>query len=308
MPPPAPNPATKTGQTPPGPMLTGAHPDEAAETEQGPRPRSRLYRAVAMLAYLGLLGALAATTMLVVLALDFLDLVSLRYQVPESLRGKWPLVAYYDFVRLHQLPEEERFLELIQREQKRFDEVITQGGQELKKRGESLEAAYRDLVRVQEERFRKREEELRQMQEDLLAKQRQIEDKQKDIQVRQEALDVVAKQLASEAVSLESSLIRFMEEENRLKPVQEIAASMDPRSIAGVFDEVADNKLIYQILQGVPPERSGLILSYMDPEKAGKILKMSQLPLELPAAGGPTRNYVPPSLEKLIESAQANLR
>ena len=98
-----------------------------------------------------------------------------------------------------------------------------------------------------------------------------------------------------------------MEQENRLDQVRVIAAQMDPKALSTIFDEVPDDKLIYEILSGLNPQHSGKVLGLMDPEKAGKIMKIGQLPQNLPAPG-PSRNYIPPSLQNLIDDTQANLR
>ncbi|HOY67582.1 MAG TPA: hypothetical protein PLP29_11865 [Candidatus Ozemobacteraceae bacterium] len=275
--------------------------------EAPPGRLSKLYLAAANIAYLGLLGFFLGMVGMTALALDFLDLVQWRYRIPEAWRAKWPVSAYFEFVKLHQLPDEQRYQELLQREKQRYDQIIGSGSVDLQRRADSLEASYRDLVRSQEEMFRKRQEELRVQQEELVKERKALEDLKADIAARKDSIDLITRQLASEAASLESSMIRFMEEENRLRPVQDIAATMDPRSMARILDEVSDNALIYQILKGIPPEQSSLVLASMDPEKAGKIMKISQNPPVLPQ-GGPDRSYIPQSLQNLIATTQANLR
>lgn len=279
---------------------------EASDDASQPGPISRLYRIISNIAFLVLLGLLLGMVGMTALALDFLDLAQWRYRVPEEWRAKWPVSAYYDFVRLHQLPDEQRYQELLQREKQRYDQIIGSGSIDLQRRSESLESSYRDLVRSQEDQFRKRQEELRMQQEDLLRERRSIDNLKADLASRKESIDLVSRQLASEAASLESSMIRFMEEENRLKPVQDIAATMDPAAMARILDEVSDNSLVFQILKGVPPDQSGAILSAMDPEKAGKIMKISQNPPVLPASND--RSYIPQSLQNLVATSQANLR
>lgn len=288
-----------------GEKMLKAVPDGTDDAPQ-PGPVSRLYRAITNLAFLVLLGMFLGMVGLTALALDFLDLAQWRYRVPEEWRSKWPISAYYDFVRLHQLPDEQRYQELLQREKQRYDQIIGSGSVDLQRRSESLEASYRDLVRSQEDQFRKRQEEIRLMQEDILKGRRSLEDQKADLASRKASIDLISQQLASEAASLEASMIRFTEEENRLKPVQDIAASMDPAAMARILDEVSDNALVFQILKGVQPEQSAAILAVMDPEKAGKIMKISQNPPVLPTAND--RSYIPQSLQNLVATSQANLR
>ena len=99
-----------------------------------------------------------------------------------------------------------------------------------------------------------------------------------------------------------------MEKENRLDQVCAIAAQMEPKALAKVFDEVPDDQIIYDIMGGLQPSHSAKTLSYMDPEKAGKIMKISNNPLVLPPPGGAPRSYIPQSLTNLIEETQANRR
>jgi len=281
-------------------------PDETVMDEP-PGRLSKLYLAFANLAFVTLIGLFLGMIALTAVAIDFLDLVQWRYRVPDQWRTRWPMAAYYDFVKLHQLPDEQRYQELLQREKQRYDQIIGSGSVDLQRRADSLDSSYRDLVRSQEEQFRKRQEELRMQQEELVKERKSLEEMKADIAGRKESVDLISQQLASEAANLESSMIRFMEEENRLKPVQEIAATMDPRSMARILDEVSDNALIYQILKGIPAEQSGLVLASMDPEKAGKIMKISQNPPVLPP-GTADRSYIPQSLQNLVASSQANLR
>lgn len=268
---------------------------------------SRLYRALSTVMYLMLLGIFGVTLVAALFTLDFLDILQFRYRIPEALRQRWPLSSYYSFVALHQLPDEERFKELMRRRQQEFDELIARGHADIARRNRELEEAYQNLAKAQEEAYQRRQRELDAVQEELLKQKKQIEDLRQDLEARKAGVDILARQVASEAASLESSLIRFMEEENRLRPVQEIAAAMNPRALAAILDEVPDNKLIYDILKGVAPEVSAAVLGFMDPEKAGKILKISKQPPQLPEPG-PARSYIPPSLSNLVASAAANLR
>ena len=278
---------------------------EESEPVQG--EPSRIYKALSRMFYLFLLFSLGVATFLSALTLDFLDLMPFRYKIPESWRGKWPLSSYYDFVQLHQLPEEERYQQLMIKQQERFEREIVQGNKEIERRANELEQSYRALIRTQKEQYNKSMENLRKQQEEMLLDRKKLEDEKADFVSRKEAVDVLSKQLASEAANLESSLIRFMEEEQRLEQVRKIAGVMDAGSLASIFNEVADDQLIYDIITGLPPTHAGRVLALMDTEKSGKIMKLGQKPLALPEPG-PARTYIPPSLQNLIASSQAILR
>jgi flagellar motility protein MotE (MotC chaperone) len=265
---------------------------------------SRFFGAISGLMYLASLAMLGAVLLAFVLMLDFMDVFQIRYSIPPEARMRWPISAYFDFVRLHQLPMEQRFDAILTREKDRYDQLIGQEAKDLRTRADQLEASYKELVKSQQEDFRKRKAQLDLVEVEIAKAREALEKEKADLQKRKAAIDLLSAQLASEAVNVESSLIRFMEEENRLKPVQEMTASMDPRAVAGMFDEVTDNKLIYDILKGIPPERGALILSFMDPEKAGKIVKMSTVQPTLPP---PSRSYVPPDLKSLVDTAQKGL-
>lgn len=141
----------------------------------------------------------------------------------------------------------------------------------------------------------------------MLKRKDEIEKLEEKSRRREEALNILYQQLASETINLEASLIEFMEGDNRLAPIQDIATVMDPRALATILGEIGDNTLIFRILNGIPPERSGLVLAAMDPEKAGKIVTISQRPIQLPPPGT-MRPYIPPALSDLIASVEANLR
>ncbi len=294
--------APKNGAPPAGASTLPTADGEGADGQP-----SRLYKALSAVLSLMLLGVFGATLVAALFTLDFLDILQFRYRIPETLRQRWPLSSYFSFVALHQLPDEERFKELMRRRQQEFDELIARGHTDIARRNRELEEAYQNLAKAQEEAYQRRQRELDAVQEELFKQKKQIEDLRQDLEARKAGVDILARQVASEAASLESSLIRFMEEENRLRPVQEIAATMNPQSLAAILDEVPDNKLIYDILKGVAPEVSAAVLGYMDPEKAGKILKISKNPPQLPEPG-PSRSYIPPSLNNLLASTGANLR
>lgn len=286
-----------------GAAATGAAPDQNSQEEQP----SRLFRALTSILYLGLLGVFTLTLVTFLFALDFLDILQFRYRLPLAWRTKWPLSGYYDFVAMHQLPDEERFAEQMRRRKQEFDDLMARSNADITRRNRELEEAYQNLARVQDESYQKRQRELDAVQEELLRQKKLIEDMKQDLDARKAGVDILARQVASEAASLESSLIRFMEEENRLRPVQDIAATMEPQAIGAILDEVPDNVLIYNILKGIPADRSAMILAFMDPEKAGKILKISKNPPTLPDPG-PSRSYIPPGLQDLVASTTANLR
>ncbi|HMM59248.1 MAG TPA: hypothetical protein PKC25_03855 [Candidatus Rifleibacterium sp.] len=278
------------------------------DTEQAQiRPPSRIYLALSRIIYMFLLASLGVATFLTVLTLDFLQIYPFRYKIPEEYRKYWPLSSYYDFVQLHQLPEEERYQQLILQEQERFNRLITEGSRDLERRAVSLEESYRALMRTQKEQHQRELEELRKQRETIELEKKNLANDRQDLENRKIAVDELSQRLASETLNIESSLIRFMEKENRLDQVRSIAAQMEPKALARIFDDVPDDQLIYDILGGLQPSHSGKILGGMDPEKAGRIMKLGKSPLTLPEPG-PSRNYIPPSLQNLINDTQANLR
>ena len=271
------------------------------------RPPSRIYLALSRIIYMFLLASLGVATFLTVLTMDFLQIYPFRYKIPEEYRNYWPLSAYYDFVQLHQLPEEERYQQLILQEQERFNRLITEGSRDLERRAVSLEDSYRALMRTQKEQHQRELEELRKQRETIELEKKKLADDRQDLEDRKVAVDELSQRLASETLNIESSLIRFMEKENRLDQVRSIAAQMEPKALARIFDDVPDDQLIYDILGGLQPSHSGKVLGGMDPEKAGRIMKLGKSPMTLPEPG-PSRNYIPPSLQNLINDTQANLR
>lgn len=277
------------------------------EEQQQKREPSKIYKAISQIFFLFLLGALGLAIFLSALTLDFLDIYRFRHRIPENMRARWPFAQYFDFVQLHQLPEEERYQQLILQEQERFNRLITQGSRDLEQRAKSLEESYRALIRTQKEQYKREMEELLKQREQLALEQKKLEDGKADLENRKVAVDELSKKLASEAINLESSLIRFMEQGNKMEQVRNIAAQMEPKALSTIFDEVPDDKLIYEILSGMNPQHSGRVLAGMDPEKAGKIMKLGQMPITLPPPG-PSRSYIPPSLQNLINETQGNLR
>ena len=256
------------------------------------------------LIYIFLLGSVGVAFVLLLFSLDFLDLVVFRHSIPEEYRKGWPLEAYYEFVKLHQLPDEERYQQMIYNEQKRYNQLITDGNKDLEQRAKALEESYKALVRTQKEQYKLDQEALRRKQEDLALQQKKFNDDRIALDKRKKELDDLSNRLASEALNIESSLIRFMERENRLDQVCAIAAQMEPKALARVFDEVPDDQLIYDIMGGLQASHSAKTLANMDAEKAGKIMRMSNNPVTLPEPG-PARSYVPQSLNNLIDETQA---
>ena len=282
-------------------------PEPQKESDQPAKAPSRLFKVLSQIMYLFLLASLGVATFLSILTLDFLEIYPFRNKIPEEIRKYWPLAPYYDFVQLHQLPEEERYQQLIHQEQERYSRLITQGSRDLDSRAKTLEETYRNLMRSQKEQHQREMEELRKQREAFEVEKKQLADDRQDLENRKVAVDELSQRLASETLNLESSLIRFMEKENRLDQVRNIAAQMDPKALGRIFDDVPDDKLIYDILSGMQPVHSGRVLGSMEPEKAGRILRLGNLPQTLPEPG-PARSYVPPSLQNLINDTQDNLR
>ena len=285
---------------------TEAQADNETEEEEHKEP-SKLFKFITTLFYIFLLCSVGIALVVTLFTLDFLDIINFRNAIPEQYRKGWPLEAYYEFVKLHQLPEEQRYQQMIYDEQNRYNKLMSDGNKNLEDRAKALEESYRALVRTQKEQYKLDQEALRRKQEELALQQKKLDDALADLDKRKKAIDDLSNRLASEAISIESSLIRFMEKENRLDQVCAIAAQMEPKALAKVFDEVPDDQLIYDIMGGLQPSHSAKTLAHMDPEKAGKIMKISNNPLTLPQPGAP-RSYIPPSLTNLIEETKANRR
>lgn len=282
-------------------------PNSKATEEEGgndqPAAPSRIFKATANLFFLFLLASLGIATVLSVLTIDFLDIYRFRYNIPEQWRAKWPLSSYYDFVQLHQLPEEERYQQLILKEQQRYDRIITQGSEDLERRAKELEKSYKALMRTQRESYQRQLDELANLREELAKEREGFDEEKTALEARKASLDEVAKRLASETMAVESSLVRFMEGANRLEQVQKIAQSMSPEPLSIIFDEVKDNKLVYDIISGLPPQHAAAVLSNMDPEKAGRIMGIGQQSIQLPPPG-PAKSYVPPGLQSLLDETK----
>jgi flagellar motility protein MotE (MotC chaperone) len=209
------------------------------------------------------------------------------------LRKSWPLSSYYDFVQRHQLPEEQKYHEMMLEMQSKLDKALVQTNKDLSERAQQLETSYKALVKTQKEIHSAEMEKLRKNQE------------KSAFSIKQQKNEELAKRLASETANVESSLIRFMENQNRLDQICSIAAQMDPKSLAKIFDELPDDKLIYDIMGGLEPSQSGKILGAMDSEKASKVMRIGNLPIALP---DPTSrpSFVPPGLQSLLDETRLN--
>lgn len=278
---------------------------DGAEGEEQPTRWSRPFALLQRLFAIGLTATFVFLLATLILVLDFLDLLQFRYRVPEDWRQKWPIHHYYELVRRHQLPDEERFRLMIQEERDRYARLMQEGSESLKQKAQEQERNFSELIRFQQEKARTEQQRALSLTEDNLREKQRLETLARDLEMRKQAVDLLTQQVASEAAMLEASLIQFMEHENRLRSVQKIASMMDPIALATILNEVSDNQLIYNVLQGVPPPTAGRVLGAMDPEKAGKIIKMSEMPPSLPRGGRP---YLPASLQNLVASSQSLLR
>lgn len=280
---------------------------QQSDNNQNEKGQSKLFKLLSNMFYAFLLASLALAIALTALTIDFLDIIRFRHHIPEALKQIRPFSSYIDFVKLHQLPEEEKYQEMMYRMQQRYDRKITQRSKELDRRAEELESSYRTLMRTHRERHGSEQQSLQEAREELENKQKELEEREAKLEEREKSVQQISRRLASEAIALESSLIKFMEDDNRLGQVQSIAASMDPEALGIIFDGVRDDRLLYDILSGIPPDHAARVLASMDAENAGRILRAGQQPLQLPEPGGPTRDYIPPGLQNLIEETQNNL-
>lgn len=299
--------ADKNGKEPPIQQQEVSETNTENELEEEEREPSVFYKIFSTIFYIILLCSLGITIVLTLFTLDFMDIYTFRHKIPESFRKGWPLEPYYEFVKLHQLPEEERYQQLIYQEQNKFNQMMSEGNQDLEKRSQNLENSYKALVRTQKEQYKLDQEKIRKREEELNLKEKQLNDGLADLEKRKAAIDDLSNRLASEALNIESSLIRFMEKENRLDQICSIAAQMEPKSLAKVFEEVPDDQLIYDIMGGLQPTHCAKVLSNMDTEKAAKIMRVSNNPLTLPPPNQ-GREYIPQSLTNLINETQANQR
>ena len=291
---------------PPPPPPPQPAPQQSRPAEPEPLPPSRVSRffgAVLSVFYAGLVLASILLFLLFILTMDFLDIVQFRYLVPEKVREKWPISAYYEFVKYHQLPDEERLLESVKIEKEKYNKMAVSDSADLKRRREELEKDYLDLMQKGKEYLRKVEEDLNKEKEEVRREREKLEKVKTDMVASESALETKSKEIEFNNLDTRLRQAKLKEEGDRLKPMQEMTSAMDPRAVATVFDEVSDSKLIYDILKGMPPERSALILSFMDPERAGKIVKMTSIPTDLPGPMGGSK-----SPNTLGATAQPNLR
>lgn len=269
------------------------------------RPPSAVFVLLSNIMFALLLGMLGITSVLTLFAMDFLDIYTFRYNIPEHMRKSWPLSSYYDFVQRHQLPEEQKYHEMMLEMQSKLDKALVRTNKDLSERAQQLESSYKALVKTQKEIHSAEMEKLRKKQEDYEIEKKKLEDEKSVFSAKQGKNEELAKRLASETANVESSLIRFMENQNRLDQVCSIAAQMDPKSLAKIFNELPDDKLIYDIMGGLEPSHSGKVLGAMDAEKASKVMRIGNLPIALP---DPTSrpSYIPPGLQSLLDETRLN--
>ena len=269
------------------------------------RPPSAVFALLSNIMFALLLGMLAITSILTLFVIDFLDIYTFRYKIPEHLRKSWPLSSYYDFVQRHQLPEEQKYHEMMLEMQSKLNKALVQTNKDLSERAQQLETSYKALVKTQKEIHSAEMEKLRKNQEKYETEKKKLEEEKSAFSIKQQKNEELAKRLASETANVESSLIRFMENQNRLDQICSIAAQMDPKSLAKIFDELPDDKLIYDIMGGLEPSQSGKILGAMDSEKASKVMRIGNLPIALP---DPTSrpSFVPPGLQSLLYETRLN--
>ncbi len=267
---------------------------------------SRLFNAILKVVFVGTLGLIAALSVALLFMLDFLDVVQWRYKIPERYRESTPLKQYYDFVKRHQMPDEERFRLALREEQENTRRLLLEGTDALQSKAREQSQKFDELVKFQQEKYRQDQQKIATLQEETVRERQRVEALARDLEARKAGIDLLSQQIASEAAQIEASLIQFMENEKRLEPLQQIASMMDPLALAQVFNETSDNKLIYDVLQGMPPETAARVLAGMDAEKASKIVRIAKEPPTLPRPG--SRPYIPPTLANLVASSQANLR
>ena len=269
------------------------------------REPSAIFVMLSNIMFVALLAMLAMTVITGVFTLDFLDIWTFRYSIPESWRTSWPLSSYYDFVQRHQLPEEQRYHEMMLEMKKKMDNEIVQGNKDLAARAKQLEDSYNALIKAQREKFSKEYDNLKMKIDEYKADREKLDKEIASFTIKQAKNEELAKRLASETANVEASLIRFMENQNRLDQVCSIAAQMEPKSLANIFNEMSDDQLIYDIMGGLEPRHSAKVLAGMDAEKAGKVMAMGNNTPVLPQ-GNAVPSYVPPGLKNLLDETREN--
>lgn len=282
--------------------------NESKVNEQAPtetRQPSAIYALLSNIIFIIALVMLSMTLVTCVFALDFLDIWTFRYDLPESWQKSWPLSSYYDFVQRHQLPEEQRYHEMMLEMKKKLDSQLVQGNQDLATRAKQLEESYNALVKAQREKFNKEYDNLKIKIDEYKADREKLDKEIASFTIKQAKNEELAKRLASETANLEASLIKFMENQNRLDQVCSIAAQMEPKALASIFNEMSDDQLIYDIMGGLQPQHSAKVLAGMDAEKAGKVMAIGNNVPTLPQANS-SPGYVPPGLKNLLDETKAN--
>lgn len=287
-------------------------PEELAEKiisqqneEKKARPPSAIFMLLSNIMFALLLAMLGITSILTLFAVDFLDIYTFRYKIPENYRKSWPLSAYYDFVQRHQLPEEQKYHEMMLDMQSDLSNKLFQTNIDLEERSKQLEKSYTALVKTQKDIHTNDMVKLQKKRDEFEIEKKKLDEEKADFEKKRAKNEELANRLASETANVESSLIRFMENQNRLDQICSIAAQMDTKALAKIFDELPDDRLIYNIMGGLQPSHSGKVLGEMDAEKASKVMRIGNLPITLPEPNV-SPSYVPPSLQALLDETRLN--
>jgi flagellar motility protein MotE (MotC chaperone) len=269
------------------------------------QPPSALFIMLSNILFVVLLVLLGLTVTVGVFTLDFLDIYTFRYNIPEGYRKSWPLSSYYDFVQRHQLPEEQKYHEMMLDMRSELNELLTKSDKDLQTRAKQLEDSYRALIKTQNEIHSKAMKDINQRELELKSEKTRLEKEKSEFEIKRSKNEELAHKLASETANVESSLIKFMENQNRLDQICSIAAQMNPKSVAKIFDELPDDKLIYDIMGGLQPSHSAKVLSEMDAEKASKVMRIGNQPITLPEPNQ-RPSYVPAGLQSLLNETATN--
>ncbi len=269
-----------------------------------PEKPSMFFSLIKKMAFLVLLFVFILSILLSLLTLDFLDILVFRHSIPEKYAEKPLIKKYLDFVKLHQLPEEEKYYQLIYEQRMKYNQLITEGSRDLKERADLLESSYRDLIRVQKNKYSNEMENLRKAREEAELEKSKTAALQAELDTQKAKLESAKAALASEAIKIEAALIKFMEKDNRLDQICSIAAQMEPLPLAKIFDEISDDQLIYDILGGLEPAHSAKVLAGMDREKAGKIMRIGAIPQTVPGYEGVAQGQLPQELRQALQNAK----
>jgi flagellar motility protein MotE (MotC chaperone) len=279
--------------------------DEILGPKKEKQPPSALFIMLSNILFVALLVLLGLTLTVGVFTLDFLDIYTFRYKIPEGYRKSWPLSSYYDFVQRHQLPEEQKYHEMMLEMQSELNQMLAKTDQDLQRRAKQLEDSYKALIKTQTEIHNKAMKDIERREQEVKTQKAELDKSKADFETKRAKNEELAHRLASETANVESSLIKFMENQNRLDQICSIAAQMNPKSVARIFDELPDDKLIYDIMGGLQPSHSAKVLSEMDAEKASKVMRIGNQPTTLPEPNL-RPSYVPPGLQSLLDETAAN--